>query len=79
MPNSTVLFSAILPKYDTNFLHEIDTVNWLVAKSANQIGFAFISHNNFARNGRINNSLICKDGIHPSFRGVAQLAMDYKR
>ena len=79
MPNTTVSFSAILPKYGPDFLPGINTINWLVFNSASEIGYAFIFHSNFASHGHINNFLICKDGVHPSFRGVAQLAWDIKK
>ena len=76
MPRTTFKFSAILPKYGSHWLHGINAINHRVYCSSRSIGFEFICHNDFACRGVINNTLICKDGIHPSFKGVAKLAYD---
>ena len=74
LPETSIHFSSILPKYGTEMLSGINFVNETVKRHRNLIGYSFIDHPDFAWN----TSLICKDGVHPSYKGVAQLAMDIK-
>ena len=80
MPETCIHMSAILPKYDLendiSFSPGIDLINWWVRQYSNKIGFTFIDHPEF--NVPTNKHFICKDGVHPSFKGVAQMAMDIK-
>ena len=75
MPKTAIHFSGILPKFGHELMAGIDYVNWSVCNYANMIGFSFISHPEFSWN----ESLICRDGVHPSYKGVAQLAMDIRK
>ena len=80
LPNTSIHFSAILPKYDVeddiDFLPGINLINWGVRQHSTKIGYSFIGHPEFHRP---NTRLICRDGVHPSYSGVAQMAMDIKR
>ena len=73
MPQTKIYFSQILPKYDDSWLKCINAINHQMFLSRNSIGFTFIGHYDFATQFR---RLICKDGIHPSYSGVEQLARD---
>ena len=76
MPQTGLHFSAILPKYNSSWLPGIDTINKRVCMASRVLGYSFIQHKRFASEGDINSLLLSKDGIHPSYKGVAQLAMD---
>ena len=75
MPKTAIHFSGILPKFGQELLPGISYVNSKVQRNQHLIGYSYIDHPNFIWNDK----LICKDGIHPSFKGVAQLAMDFKK
>ena len=76
MPRTAFKFSAILPKYGSSWLPGINEINYRVYRSAESVGFDYIGHNDFACRGFINTELICRDGIHPSYKGVAKFAYD---
>ena len=76
MPRTGIHFSNILPKYGNTWLPGIDLINRRVYLASNEIGYSVIPHANFARRGVINRSLLSRDGIHPSYLGVAQFARD---
>ena len=75
MPRTAIHFSAILPKYGDDYSPGINFVDSTVRKYQHSIGYSFIDHPNFLWN----DDLICSDGVHPSYKGVAQLAMDIRR
>ena len=76
MPATGLHFSAILPKHDSSWLPGIDTINKRVHIASRVIGFSFIQHRKFAIEGEINSLLISIGGVHPSYKGVAQLTID---
>ena len=75
MPETALHFSGILPKYGHELLPGINFVNRSISKHQDLIGYSFISHPDFSWN----ESLICREGVHPSYKGVAQLAMDIRK
>ena len=76
MQNTSLSFSAILPKYDAKWIPGIDQVNNTVQQCSVHIGYSYISHPDFANLGQITPRMLCWDGLHPSYKGVAQLAKD---
>ena len=78
MPQTSVYFSSILPKYDNEWLSSLNLINRRVYESSKKVNFSFIGHYDFATHGFINHRLLSRDGIHPSYSGVAQMARDIK-
>ena len=80
MPNTAIHLSAIFQKYDlennVNFVPGIELINWWVRQHSDKIGFSFIDHPEFSVPENMH--FICRDGVHPSFKGVAQMAKDIK-
>ena len=80
LPNTSIHFSAILPKHDIeneiDFTPGINFINWRVRQYATKIGYSFIGHPKF--HDQSNSRLICRDGLHPSYSGVTQMAMDIR-
>ena len=80
MPKTSFHFSEILPKYDVEndieYTAGINLINWWVHQYTSKIGFSCIGHPQF--NVPENRNFICKDGVHPSFKGVAQMAKNIK-
>ena len=76
-PNSRILYSAILPKFNKTFNYSINLVNSVVfdfcSKHSNM---GFIHHSIFAINHELNKKLYWKDNLHTSNLGLRQLAKD---
>ena len=78
-PNTSIYFSAILPKFDNTFFEMINHVNskkFELYSHYHQL--RFIQHQGFAKNHEMNKDLFWKDMIHTSNKGLRQLARDFK-
>ena len=70
-----LISSAVLPKYSDAYLPGIKLLNGRVERCCEENGIGFINNANFglARKGNGNKVFICKDSVHPSYKGVAAL------
>ena len=74
LPEVEFAFSSTLPKFNDTYLPGIKQINNLIGEACTDQGIAFISNGSFyLKNGKGNGKLICNDGVHPSYRGVAAM------
>ena len=70
-PNTSIYFSAILPKFDNTFFEMINHVNSKKFKLCSHYDqLRFIEHQGFAKNHEMNKDLFWKDMIHTSNNGL---------
>ena len=74
-PNTSIYFSAILPKFNYTFFEMINHVNSEVFQLCSYYHqLRFIQHQDFAVDDEMNKKLFWKDMIHTSNNGLRQLA-----
>ena len=78
MPQKKLLISAILPKYDKSYAPDIVHINRNIYAASQELNFDLIFNKQFQLDGDINRSLYARDLLHLNFKGVAQLAMNFK-
>ena len=77
-PNTSIYFSAILPKFNNTFFEMINQVNSEIFELRSYYHqLRFIQHKNFAVNHEMNKELFWEDMIHTSNNGLRQLARDF--
>ena len=77
-PNTSIYFSAILPKFNNTFFEMINQVNSEIFELCSYYHqLRFIQHQNFAVNHEMNKELFWKDMIHTSNNGLRQLVRDF--
>ena len=76
-PNTSIYFSAILPKFNNTLFEMINHVNSEIFELCSYYyQLRFIQHQNFAVNHEMNKELFWEDMIHTSNNGLRQLARD---
>ena len=76
-PQTRILYSAILPKFNRSFNSIINYVNNEIFEFCMlDKQMSFIQHNTFAVNHNLNSRLYSKDNLHPNNLGLRQLAKD---
>ena len=80
-PKSKIAFSGLLPKIGPEYLPGINKINHTIFRaSTNKFSsFKFIQHRNYIvdKNGAIDRTIFCGDGIHLSRTGVGALERSY--
>ena len=77
-PNTSIYFSAILPKFNNTFFEMINHVNSEIFELCSYYHqLRFIQHQGFAKNHEMSKELFWKDIIHTSKNGLRQLARDF--
>ena len=77
-PNTSIYFSAILPKFNNTFFEMINHVNSEIFELCSYYHqLRFIQHQDLGANHEMNNKLFWKDMIHTSNNGLRQLARDF--
>ena len=79
-PNTSIYFSAILPKFNNTFFEMINHLTTEIFEFLSyyhQLGF--IQYQDFAKNHEMSKELFWKDMIHASNNGLRQLARDFNK
>ena len=77
-PDTSIYFSAILPKFNNTFFEMINQVNSEILKLCSYYHqLRFIKHQDFAKNHKMNKELLWKDMIHTSNNSLRQLARNF--
>ena len=76
--DSKIHYSGYLPKYNESFLPFVNDVNNRLKRFCHAIGVDLVYNSQFIVNGAINWSLMARDGLHLSRKGVGQLASNFK-
>lgn len=79
MPNTSLHFSAILPKLDNSFLPGINIVNEHIYSVCQALNIGFIQYPSFARYGFTNYYLFGRDKIHTNPRGQAIMCNNIRK
>ena len=77
-PNSKIYMNSILPKFDDSFTEPIKEINSRVRRECRKINVDFIYNNQFLNGNEVNVSLLARDRLHLSRKGVAQLGSNFK-
>ena len=77
LPSTKLHFSEVLPKQTTNFLHGISKLNRFMREECTDRDIGYIHHRRFAKAYDTDRKLICWDGTHLSYSGVAALQESY--
>ena len=78
MAKSIIHFSGLLPKLGEEWVGYTQFVNWRLKKICRQVDVDLIYNEEFISDGQIDWSLIAKDLLHLSKKGVAKLGSNIK-
>ena len=73
LPNTHLYYSSLLPKLNASFLPGVKRFNRRMKEECIELGVGFITHHRFGLNYEQDRRMICKDGVHLNYSGVATL------